>query len=48
MTITGLLRNLLPRPWTALWLWLTWLLLNQSVALHAGQEWREQVATSFS
>jgi len=32
MTITGLLRNLLPRPWTALWLWLTWLLLNQSVA----------------
>ncbi|MCX7213709.1 MAG: Na+/H+ antiporter subunit E [Burkholderiales bacterium] len=32
MTFTGLLRNLLPRPWTALWLWLTWLLLNQSVA----------------
>ncbi len=32
MTVTGLLRNLLPRPWTALWLWLTWLLLNQSLA----------------
>jgi multicomponent K+:H+ antiporter subunit E len=32
MTVTGLLRKLLPRPWTALWLWLTWLLLNQSVA----------------
>jgi multicomponent K+:H+ antiporter subunit E len=32
MTFTGLLRNLLPRPWTALWLWLTWLLLNQSLA----------------
>jgi len=26
----GLLRRLLPRPWTALWLWLTWLLLNQT------------------
>jgi urease accessory protein UreF len=32
MTTTGLLRKLLPRPWTALWLWLTWLLLNQSLA----------------
>jgi multicomponent K+:H+ antiporter subunit E len=32
MTFTGLIRNLLPRPWTALWLWLTWLLLNQSLA----------------
>jgi multicomponent K+:H+ antiporter subunit E len=32
MTFTGLLRNLLPRPWTTLCLWLTWLLLNQSVA----------------
>jgi multicomponent K+:H+ antiporter subunit E len=32
MTLTGLLRNLLPQPWTALWLWLTWLLLNQSLA----------------
>lgn len=29
----GLLRRLLPRPWTALWLWLTWLLLNQTVEI---------------
>lgn len=28
----GLVRRLLPRPWTVLWLWLTWLLLNQTVA----------------
>ena len=27
----GLLRRLLPRPWTVLWLWLAWLLLNQSL-----------------
>jgi multicomponent K+:H+ antiporter subunit E len=27
----GLLRRLLPRPWTALWLWLAWLLLNQTL-----------------
>ena len=26
------LRRLLPRPWTALWLWLAWLLLNQTLA----------------
>jgi multicomponent K+:H+ antiporter subunit E len=26
----GPLRRLLPRPWTALWLWLTWMLLNQT------------------
>lgn len=26
------LRRLLPRPWTVLWLWLTWLLLNQTIA----------------
>jgi len=26
----GLLRRLLPRPWTTLWRWLTWLLLNQT------------------
>lgn len=32
MTTTGLLRKMLPRPWTALWLWLTWLLLNESLA----------------
>lgn len=25
-------RRLLPRPWTALWLWVAWLLLNQTVA----------------
>jgi multicomponent K+:H+ antiporter subunit E len=28
----GLLRRLLPRPWTVLWIWLAWLLLNQSAA----------------
>ncbi|MFM1991677.1 MAG: hypothetical protein RJA99_4634 [Pseudomonadota bacterium] len=28
----GLVRRLLPRPWTTLWLWVTWLLLNQTVA----------------
>ena len=28
----GLLRRLLPRPWTVLWLWLAWLLLNQTLA----------------
>jgi multicomponent K+:H+ antiporter subunit E len=27
----GPLRRLLPRPWTALWLWLAWLLLNQTL-----------------
>lgn len=27
----SLLGRLLPRPWTALWLWLSWLLLNQTV-----------------
>jgi multicomponent K+:H+ antiporter subunit E len=26
-----LIRRLLPRPWTALWLWLAWLLLNQTL-----------------
>jgi multicomponent K+:H+ antiporter subunit E len=31
-TPPGLLRRLLPRPWTVLWLWLAWLLLNQTVA----------------
>lgn len=25
-------RRLLPRPWTAVWLWLAWLLLNQTIA----------------
>jgi multicomponent K+:H+ antiporter subunit E len=25
-------RRLLPRPWTALWLWIAWLLLNQTLA----------------
>ena len=29
---SGALHRLLPRPWTALWLWLAWLLLNQTVA----------------
>jgi multicomponent K+:H+ antiporter subunit E len=29
----GLLRRWLPRPWTVLWLLLTWLLLNQTVAV---------------
>ncbi len=28
----GLLRRLLPRPWTVLWLWGAWLLLNQTLA----------------
>jgi len=28
----GVLRRLLPRPWTALWLWGAWLLLNQTLA----------------
>lgn len=28
----GPLRRLLPRPWTALWLWAAWLLLNQPLA----------------
>lgn len=28
----GTLRRLLPRPWTALWLWLAWLMLNQTLA----------------
>jgi multicomponent K+:H+ antiporter subunit E len=31
-TPPGLLRRLLPRPWAVLWLWLAWLLLNQTVA----------------
>lgn len=26
----SVMSRLLPRPWTALWLWLTWLLLNQT------------------
>lgn len=28
----GAIRRVLPRPWTALWLWLAWLLLNQTIA----------------
>lgn len=28
----GPLRRLLPRPWIALWLWLAWLMLNQTLA----------------
>jgi multicomponent K+:H+ antiporter subunit E len=28
---SDLLRRLLPRPWTAMWLWLAWLLLNQTL-----------------
>lgn len=28
----GMLRRLVPRPWTVLWLWLAWLLLNQTTA----------------